>query len=64
MITLFYRFMYRLLSKLMHRYGVHQMRQNEYIDPCYILHTCRWCGLRGKTMKPSAFGEVLKRGNS
>lgn len=47
----FYKFFYRPLMKLSHKFNFHWMQRNEFIDPKYILLRCHWCGIRSEINK-------------
>jgi hypothetical protein len=48
--SLWRRFGYRPWSRFIHRFGLHVMDANPWIEPGRTLHWCHWCGLRGMTV--------------
>lgn len=55
---MYYRFWYRPLSKLLHKFNLHHTRSNPFLanisqlsDEYYFVPTqCDWCGIRGQIM--------------
>jgi hypothetical protein len=43
---IWHSYLYRPVSRLLHRYNLHYMKPNTHIDPDKIHYWCEWCGLR------------------
>ena len=55
MTSLFYRFLYRPLMKLAHRYNWHYAPVIGPFEDGSTQRWCKWCGFRQSTPKPTAF---------
>lgn len=68
--SLYYRFLYRRIMKLAHKYGWHHMRTSYILDETTntidTLVRCEWCGLSTITHRQTCNGnsgiDMIERG--